>query len=434
MFIKQMRSWREFRRWQKYNREDLSSWGDQRFVEVEFAYNNFVRAFRYEYPDYTKAVKKLLEQHGFTQSFQFHEDPAQQDKLTTWIEYLGFEYWQLEWSTRSIKCLQLKYDGAWETLVDSGVLRLDETAEFLRTDESGFRCEHEIEQAKKAVKTAKSAAGVVLITTERARNDPHRSTLTRPERQRMITEAHTRLDAAQASLKSIKRRADLITNFVCGTWDYKTAEKDADYHSILVRWMLEQLPLVEAELKASMAAGGVSNMECSTKRRPSCRQDDDLSSDRGSKSQRGNDQSLDSKSRAESNMQATRTSKRRRHGDTVDDGQRPAKRFRDGSQDSRSLYPVSDDISGMPVGGSQQSGIPAASEQDDGNDKAVLKHIEVPKTRRLRSDILRSPIISQQLRRSPRIAARQDPSRIATAPLHSVKSSCRRSRRKIERD
>lgn len=242
----------------------------------------------------------------------------------------------------------------------------------------------------------------------------------------MITEAHNRLDAAQASLKSIERRADLITNFVCGTWDYKTAEKDADYHSILVRWMLEQLPLVEAELKASMAAEGVSDMERSTKRRLSCCQDDDLSSDRGSKPQRGNDQSLDSKSRAESNMQATKRSKRRRHGDTLDDGQRPAKRFRDGSQDSKFLHRVSDGISGMPVGGSQQSGIPAAREQDDGDDKAVLKHIEVPKTRRLRSDILRSPMTSQQLRRSPRIAARQDPSRIVTGPLHSVKSSSRR--------
>ena len=167
-------------------------------------------------------------------------------------------------------------------------------------------------------------------------------------------------------------------------------------------------------------------MERSTKRRLSCCQDDDLSSDRGSKPQRGNDQSLDSKSRAESNMQATKRSKRRRHGDTLDDGQRPAKRFRDGSQDSKSLHRVSDGISGMPVGGSQQSGIPAAREQDDGDDKAVLKHIEVPKTRRLRSDILRSPMTSQQLRRSPRIAARQDPSRIVTGPLHSVKSSSRR--------
>jgi len=134
VFMKQVRSWREFRQWQKFNREDFGDWDDTRFIEVGLAYNRFVRAFRYEYPDYTEAVKKLLEQHGFTQSFQFHEDPAQQDKLTTWIEYLGFEYWQLEWSTRSIKRLQSKYDGAWETLVESGVLRLDETAEFLRTD------------------------------------------------------------------------------------------------------------------------------------------------------------------------------------------------------------------------------------------------------------------------------------------------------------
>lgn len=178
VFMRQLRSWKEFRRWQKYNREDFSDWGDQKFVEVELAYNRFVRACRYEYPEYTEAVKKLLEQHGLTQSFQFHKDPAQQDKLTTWIEYLGFEYWQFEWSTRSIKRLQPKYDEAWKKLVDSGLLRLDETAEFVRTDESGFRCESEREQAENALKSAKSAAGAILKATERARNDPHRSKLT----------------------------------------------------------------------------------------------------------------------------------------------------------------------------------------------------------------------------------------------------------------
>ncbi|KAK2791411.1 hypothetical protein FQN52_004845 [Onygenales sp. PD_12] len=41
---------------------------------------------------YARAVKERLTKHGFTQTFQLDEDPTRQDKLTTWIEYLSFEY------------------------------------------------------------------------------------------------------------------------------------------------------------------------------------------------------------------------------------------------------------------------------------------------------------------------------------------------------
>lgn len=419
VFMKQLRNWKAFRRWQKYNREDLSNWGDQRFVEVEFAYNNFVRAFRYEYPEYTEAVKQLLEQHGFTQSFQFHEDPGQQDKLTTWIEYLGFEYWQLEWSTRSIKRLQPKYEAAWKLLVDSRVLRLDETAEFLRTDESGFRCESEREQAEKAIESAKSAAGDVLILTERARNDPHRSELTQPERVRMLAEAQSRLDAAQASLNSIRRRSDLIIDFVRGTWDNETAKKDAEHHSILVRWIMEQLPSVDAELKSSKVTEDCSSARRGTKRRCTYHQRDGLRNDRNPKKQRGNDQSSCSDVRAVSTTQAKGRPKRSRPDDAIED-ERSSKRFKDGGQDSNYLHKTIGGTSRMLVGKPQQPETPTATEQN-GGDNLVLKHANV---RLLRSGISRSPVIPRQLRRSARIAAHRDTARVITGPLHSVKSSC----------
>lgn len=41
----------------------------------------------------TEALKERLARHGFTRPFQLDEDAARQDKMTTWIEYLGYEYW-----------------------------------------------------------------------------------------------------------------------------------------------------------------------------------------------------------------------------------------------------------------------------------------------------------------------------------------------------
>lgn len=266
------------------------------------------------------------------------------------------------------------------------------------------------------MESAKSAAGAVLISTERARNDPRRFKLTRPECLRMLAEAQSRLDAAQASLKSIRRRNGPITDSIRGTFDNVRAKWDAEHHSILVQWILEQMPLVEAELKAFKAAEGGSNAGRGTKRRLTRHQDDELRNGRSSKKQRGNDRSSCSNARAGSNTQAKESSKRSRRDDTVDH-ERPSKRLRDSGQHSNSLHKISGGTSGTPVGGSRRSEVPTAREQNDDGDKAVLKHLNVSNNRLLRSGIPGPSVISQQLRRSPRIAARQDPPELSS-PLH----------------
>ncbi|KAK3935219.1 hypothetical protein QBC46DRAFT_358433 [Diplogelasinospora grovesii] len=66
---------------------------------------------------------------------------------------------------------------------------------------------------------------------------------------------------------SLKSRSYLITEFVRGTWDYQGAKGDVERHSILLRWILEQVPLVEAELNESKASKGNSHTRHGTKRR-----------------------------------------------------------------------------------------------------------------------------------------------------------------------
>lgn len=249
----------------------------------------------------------------------------------------------------------------------------------------------------------------------------------------MLAEAQSRLDAAQASLKSIRRRNDLIIDFVRGTWDNETAKEDAEHHSILVQWTLEQLPLVEAEFESSKATEDGSSARRGIKRRLTSHPGDELRDGRNPKKQRGNDQSSCSNVKAGSIAQAKGRSKRSRPDDAIED-ERSSKGFEDGGQDSNYLHKTIGGTSATLVGRSHRSETPAATEQNDDSDKLLLKHTNVPSNRLLRSGIHRSPMISQQLRHSPRIAARQDPSRIITGPLHSVKSSCRRSRRKIGRD
>lgn len=96
VFRNQLLRWQGFRQWQKYNRGDLEPFGKPTSsVEVELAYNNFTR-YRHKFVDYTSAIRDLLRSCSGVQDHAYTFcDIDQQDRLTTWMEYLGYEYWRL---------------------------------------------------------------------------------------------------------------------------------------------------------------------------------------------------------------------------------------------------------------------------------------------------------------------------------------------------
>lgn len=64
-----------------------------------------------------------LRGHGFDEEFQFLEDLRQQDDRVTWIEYLEFEYRELDRRTKAVQRYQKQHDAARKELVRSGILR-----------------------------------------------------------------------------------------------------------------------------------------------------------------------------------------------------------------------------------------------------------------------------------------------------------------------
>jgi hypothetical protein len=59
--------------------------------------------------------------------------------------------------------------------------------------------------------------------------------------------AQSRLHAAKKSVELVKRRWSLFLEFKKKTRNYRTA-KDAEQHSKLLRWILQQIPLIELEI------------------------------------------------------------------------------------------------------------------------------------------------------------------------------------------
>ena len=153
----------------------------------------------------------------------------------------------------------------------------------------------------------------------------------------MMAEAKSRLDEARQSYKSINRRDGLIGDFRVGIRDYRSSKKDVERHTILLRWILGQVPLVEAELKESEAAETGPDATHGTKRRLG--RDEKVSTDRIPKRQRWSDQAMPSSG---TTLQVKEKSGCGLHKDRVDDVPPPkGARF-----DNRSSNPRQDEHSG----------------------------------------------------------------------------------------
>ncbi|UKZ74049.1 hypothetical protein TrVFT333_001703 [Trichoderma virens FT-333] len=76
------------------------------------------------FPAYEEEVKRRLALHNFTQEFQLKADPRQQDAWTTWVEYLGFEYWEADRLAASLRISEQHYNSAWKAFYPTSPLHL----------------------------------------------------------------------------------------------------------------------------------------------------------------------------------------------------------------------------------------------------------------------------------------------------------------------
>ncbi|KAG5748613.1 hypothetical protein H9Q70_008726 [Fusarium xylarioides] len=202
--------------------------------------------------DYAEAVKRRLARHDFTQPFELNEDPRKQDKLTTWIEYLNYEYWWLNKHSSDIERLEPEHDKLWQELVDDKILRPHETKEFVRTTASPMERQNEEDLAWKAVQRTESEAKRIYVLTQ---EDPKRLCIPKAKRISMLNQGAEKLLAARRRFEQVRSRNHRITQFIRATFDYDEAKRDAARHRVLVQWVLDQVPLIEAEMNPSKANG-----------------------------------------------------------------------------------------------------------------------------------------------------------------------------------
>lgn len=444
IFQRQLKRWRDFRAWQADNRglqddereyheylerqkldeerrgldwlEQFPGSTESEYYETQKEMWDRLQGWRYdhwywlredhghgEFPGYVEEVKSRLAKHGFTRTFKLDEDPKRQDRLTTWIEYLNYEYSWYDQYTRCLNELQPEYDVAWQKLVDSGVLRPGETDEFLRTIASSCSRQTAIDQATAAVKLAEAAANAALRESEKARHG--QSNLTVQERKRGLARAHSRLVPAKQALKVILRRCDLITEFIQETWPWLHQKRNVYRYSLLLQWILEQVPVIEAEMNQPRMTESSSHgrLDVETLRRD---QDSKIEEDqRSARLQRRGEMST---SGAGALVQDNGPPKRGRPDDTECDG-RSTKRLRRSRRQAVSRH-VS---SGKDIE-TRGSGIPEVERQNE-HELESMTMGRIPGNRpgsrsAPSTDMPQLPARPPALRRSARIAARQEKS------------------------
>lgn len=165
------------------------------------------------FPAYKKAVKKRLASHNFNREFQLEDDPRQQGVWTTWVEYLNFEYWQADRLAASLKTSEQRYRNAWNAL------------QCLDTPQPSSLERVAVSSSKDSPADAPPCLEQQLTTT-------------------------------QAELEALRQKMD---SFIRETRPYRRKEEDARRQTILTRWVLEQLHVIEAEAEAAQERAVVKN-------------------------------------------------------------------------------------------------------------------------------------------------------------------------------
>lgn len=250
IFREQAGRWMCFRRIQRHAREQ--QFGHERYLVRAETYDNWQEfAGRFISPiqgmgftEYANAAKERLQRYGFTRIFQLDPNLSQQDKLTTWIEYLNYEYMRYEHFSISARRGRRHDDKAWKKLVDSVALRPEETKEFLCSVDCGWQEAAERERAEEHMKAARR----VVVSVEQVIATPEQSRVSPQTLQQTLLAARLKLRRAEEAYKRVAERNHRISKYVTSTMNYRIAKDDAERHLILLRWMLQQIPLIELEL------------------------------------------------------------------------------------------------------------------------------------------------------------------------------------------
>ncbi|KAM3537479.1 hypothetical protein ARSEF1564_009596 [Beauveria bassiana] len=191
------------------------------------------------FDDYKTAFGARLSRHGHLLSdLQLKENPRQQDALTTWAEYLCFEYWWHDYYLARLRHLKPEYDRACARLHDRGILQPGQDGDLVETDAYRLRLCGELKSTSAALTAARSEVERACQPRGTATSAPHQ----------IWTAAKERLEDAESARRRAVQRETIIDEFLQQTRAYRKSQGDVAKHPILIEWVQNQLLLIQTEM------------------------------------------------------------------------------------------------------------------------------------------------------------------------------------------
>ncbi|KAK3295764.1 uncharacterized protein B0H64DRAFT_442130 [Chaetomium fimeti] len=192
---------------------------------------------------YVQAARTRLKRHDFTREFQPAQDHLHQDELTTWIEYLNYEYWAYDKFAARADRLQPEYEQALKDLLGGEVLLPGETIESVVDFHYRLQLNRDKYQAEQAMKNAESNLAARQEALDNTGKDARHLA-----QDISLKQLQKRLKEAVEAFTALEARDRLIEIFFKAYKPYKLARNKEEAHKLILKWILDQMPLVEAEL------------------------------------------------------------------------------------------------------------------------------------------------------------------------------------------
>lgn len=199
--------------------------------------------------------KNSLELPGFVLNPEFWE----QDPMTTWTEYLAYEYWQMEQYDEDVYGHQPENDRAYQHLQATVTLGTHETADLLPTDDAKLQRQVELDEAY--AKFDEATLNFIRLEQRQVMwRNPESTYMMHHRRTRLLAEAQAELEALEAAKDAAVRREQQIEEFLQETETYREVCDIRARHNHLLAWAMSEYDrrLIET-LATSMQEAGESS-------------------------------------------------------------------------------------------------------------------------------------------------------------------------------
>ncbi len=190
-------------------------------------------------------MKKRLSDHGFKDKVLLLEDPTKQNLLTEWHEYLGFECWWQDEFGRESERRQKAYDDKWKYIQSQKWVASHETPEYLNSWEGVKETLALVSKAQESVGEARLNVVHALqsINLAGAGSDVRSGT------SETLDAALRKLAEAEEEYNNANRRKAIIETFSDQRCSCENAETRCNSQTALIKWVIDQIPLIKAEMK-----------------------------------------------------------------------------------------------------------------------------------------------------------------------------------------